>query len=75
MRDLEYKAPELCNVLELAMIIPNGTSEIERKFKTLKDMKLKKQNRLSSEKVNMMFLINHLLNLESYDEEQVYKIF
>ena len=43
LKIIEINAPELYKVLEFMLIIPNGTAEVERFFKVLKDMKSKKK--------------------------------
>ena len=75
LKYLERSAPELCQVLEFAMIVPNRTVELERKFKVLKAMKSKVRNRLSSNKLKKMFLIHHYFDLADYDEEELMKLF
>ena len=73
----EYQAhcPSLAKVIELMLIIPSSTAEVERFFKVLKEMKSKKRNRLSAKKLRKLFLIYHFLDLENYDKERVYELF
>ena len=73
----EYQAhcPSLAKVIELMLIIPSSTAEVERFFKVLKEMKSKKRNRLSAKKLRKLFLIYHFLDLENYDKERVYERF
>ena len=46
LKKIAISAPDLSKVIELMLIVPNGTSEVERFFKILKSMKSKKRNNI-----------------------------
>ena len=73
--ELRSSTPSLAKVIELMIVIPSSTAEVERFFKVLKEMKSKKRNRLSAKKLRKMFLIYYFLDLENYDKERVHKLF
>jgi hypothetical protein len=75
MKELRISTPSLAKVIELMLVIPSSTAEVERFFKVLKEMKSKKRNRLSAKKLRKMFMIFHFLDLENYDKERVFEIF
>jgi len=73
--DLRMSCESLAQVIELMLIIPSSTAELERFFKVLKEMKSKKRNRLSAKKLRKMFLIYHFLDLDNHDKERVHELF
>ena len=73
--ELRISCPSLAQVIELMIIIPSSTAEVERFFKVLTEMKSKKRNRLSAKKLRKMFFIYHFVDLENYDKERVHKLF
>ena len=75
VRSFDEACPDVSNVIEFLMIIPSSTAEVERFFKTLKAMKSKLRNRLSSLKLKKLFMIQHFLDLENYDLDRVFEIF
>ncbi len=75
LKRIEISCPDLYQVIELFLIIPNGTAEVERYFKLLKAMKSKKRNRLSASKAMKMFMIAHFLDLDDIDMNRLYELF
>ena len=75
LKEFQEHCPSLAKVIELMLIIPSSTAEVERFFKVLKEMKNQKRNRLSAKKLRKLFLIYHVLDLENYDKERVYELF
>ena len=75
LRAFGEACPDLSNVIEFLMIIPSSTATVERFFKTLKAMKSKLRNRLSSIKLKKLFMIHHFLDLKNYDLDRVHEIF
>ena len=75
LREIEIGCPNLAKVIELMLIIPSSTVEVERFFKVLKEMKSKKRNRLTAKKLKKIFMIYHFLDLENYDKEKMHEIF
>ena len=75
LRELELNCKDLAKVIELILVIPSSTAEVERFFKVLKEMKSKKRNQLKAQKLRNIFLIYHFLDLENYDKEQVDELF
>jgi len=74
LKKIEINAPELYKVLEFMLIIPNGTAEVERFFKVLKDMKSKKRNNLSARKLRKFLKIYFFLD-DDLDAELLYRCF
>ena len=74
MKLIETSARSLYQVLELFLIIPNGTAEVERFFKFIKAMKSKTRNRLGSEKARKMITIAWYLYLKKLDLDVLYKL-
>ena len=70
----ETSARSLYQVLELFLIISNGTAEVERFFKFIKAMKNKTRNRLGSEKARKMITIAWYLDLKKLDLDVLYKL-
>ena len=50
----ELHCPSLAKVIELMLVIPSSTAEVERFFKILKGMKSRKRNRLSAKKLRKL---------------------
>ena len=75
LKEYELYCPSLAKVIELMLVIPSSTAEVERFFKILKEMRSKKRNRLSAKKLRKLFLIYHFLDLEQYDRERVHELF
>ena len=71
MKLIETSARSLYQVLELFLIIPNGTAEVERFFKA---MNSKTRNRLGSEKARKMITIAWYLDLKKLDLDVLYKL-
>ena len=74
-REMQYKSKELFEVITLLLCIPNGTAELERIFSVVKAMKSKKRSKLKGKKLDNMMTIYYFLDLESYDINEVHKIF
>ena len=75
LKEYHLHCPSLAKVIELILVIPSSTAEVERFFKILKEMKTKKRNRLTAKKLRKLFLIYHFLDLDNYDRERVYALF
>ena len=75
LKEYQLHCPSLAKVIELILVIPSSTAEVERFFKILKEMKTKKRNRLTAKKLRKLFLIYHFLDLDNYDRERVYALF
>ena len=74
LKRIEISCPDLYQVIELLLIIPNGTAEVERYFNLLKAMKSKKRNRLSASKAMKMFMVVYFLDLDDIDMN-LYELF
>ena len=75
MKEIKYASPDLYDVINLLLIIPNGTSELERIFSVVKAMKSKKRTKMKAWKLADMILIYYFLDLETYNKDSVYAIF
>ena len=75
MKEIKYTSPHLYDVINLLLIIPNGTSELERIFSAVKEMKSKKRTKMKAWKLADMILIYYFLDLETYNKDSVYAIF
>ena len=74
MGEIEVSCPSLYKFLELFLCNPNGTAEVERFFKFLKQMKSKSRNRLTAEKARKMTAIAWFLDLKDLDLEKLYEL-
>ena len=67
-------APELYSVIEFMLIIPNGTADVERFFKVLKEMKSKRRNRMSAAKLRKLLKIFFFLE-RKINRDLLYRMF
>ena len=56
LKEYHLHCPSLAKVIELILVIPSSTAEVERFFKILKEMKTKKRNRLTAKNCASSFL-------------------
>ena len=74
LKKIQLSAPELYSVIEFMLIIPNGTAEVERFFKVLKEMKSKRRNKLSATKLRKLLKIFFFLE-DNPNNDELYRIF
>ena len=74
LKKIEIAAPDLYNVLEFILIIPNGTADVERFFKVLKEMKSKRRNNISAEKLRKLLKIFFFLE-NNPDKDMLFRLF
>ena len=59
----------------LLLIIPNGTSELERIFSVIKALKSKKQSRMKAKKLEDLLMIYYYFpDAENYNKEELYAL-
>ena len=74
MKKIQLSAPELYSVIEFMLIIPNGTADVERFFKVLKEMKSKRRNRMSASKLRKLLKIFFFIE-KNPDRDLLYRMF
>ena len=74
-KDLEWKSPLLHNLILLLLIIPNGTSELERILSVVKALKSKKRSRMKAKKLEDLLMIYYYFpDAENYNKEELYTL-
>ena len=74
LKKIQLSAPELYSVIEFMIIIPNGTADVERFFKVLKEMKSKRRNKMSPTKLRKLLKIFFFLEANP-NHDLLYRIF
>ena len=74
LKKIQLSALELYSVIEFMLIIPNGTADVERFFKVLKEMKSKRRNRMSASKLRKLLKIFFFIE-KNPDRDLLYRMF
>ena len=76
-KELRWQSEDLFNVIMLLLCIPNGTSELERIFSVIKEIKSRKRSKLSAAKLAKMLpvIIFYYFDDKNYDRDELHNIF
>ena len=74
-KELEWKSGLLYTLILLLLVIPNGTSELERVFSVIKQLKSKKRSRMKAKKLEDLLMIYYYFpDEENYNKEELHAL-